>query len=222
MTHDPSSATRIAAVAPPVTARSRMRETHADQGTLIMDPDQGNHALATAQTILASQGFAPPVAPISVRPAAPSLPDGGIVLEQTASSWSRPKPKADSSFVMLLMAAMAMIAALASIALMASRPDTEEAPVKVVAAAQPAPPLPPAPIVAPPVPAVATPDAIDVDDAPVAKPVPVAAKPVVVAPVQPSAAKPADKKAAKAAPGADQKKTLEQLLDELGEEQLKR
>lgn len=224
------SETRLAVFSPATGAPLAIKgEAYADEGTLILEP--------------IAPSYPPP--PSSMRPPAESWTDRAWsvpVSDRTGASalGERPRPAPRSSPAMLMVGAAAVMAGLVSLGLMrADEPRAESAPV-AAAAAQPMMVAPVAqPVIAAPVaqpvvaPAPATPApapaAIEVDDevapapviaarvapkaAPVAK-APPAPRPVAAAP----APAPAKKKAAQSA----EDKTLEQLLEQLGEEQLKR
>lgn len=151
-----------------------------------------------------------------------------------------------SAAAMLVIAAGAMLAALASIGFM-HKSNHDAAPAEamptgvaaVAATATPAVALPPAPI-APPVAAPAAPEAIDMDDVKPTEAKPAVASAPALAPAAARASAPAQARATSgsapaaasapaagktkpAAPsGSAQQKALEDLLEQLGEEQLKR
>lgn len=215
-----------------------LSEQFADEGTLILEP--APISVAPPSSMRPMTYSVPP--PSSVRPPMPSWDDRSGWAPETANESTKSTRLAPnrqvsarerSASAMLLIATAAMLAALASIGFMnkAERRIDNDGATATAAAAQPvtvesnasAIPAPLAAPIAPPV------QPIDIDEErPATAPAPKAAAPIaapVAAPVvaaQPKPAKEAKDAKEKAPSQTAQQKALEDLLEQLGEEQLKR
>ena len=225
-------------------------EQYADEGTLILEPSSPISIAPSSfipppppSSMRPMMYSVPP--PSSVRPPMPSWDDRSGWAPSTPNEVTKstriPPKSTHSASAMILMATFAALAALMSIGFMQKSKRTAENETPVASAAPP-------PVVVEsnaaviPAPVAPPAQAIDMDDdakpaAPVAAPKPVVN--VNVAPAQPQAAQPqvtpvvrtappsqaapAPAAPAKKAPSQTaQQKALEDLLDQLGEEQLKR
>lgn len=208
-------------------------EAYADEGTLIMEPAAPSvppPPLSSMRPPMDSWGDRAWSIPVSDRTGASGMP-------MTMPVSAAPARPARSSSALILLGAAAAMAALASVVLVNATAQDAPRPAAASAVAvpstpavfPPAPQLPVAPPVAEPAPPVAAQPVVTIEVAPSAPPpsapAVAAPKPVSAPRVAPSpAAKPAPKPVAAKPSGAAhaQAKTLEELLDQLGEEQLKR
>lgn len=243
------SQTRLGIPRPPKSERhpqpAMQGEQYADEGTLILEPSSPASLAPSSfipppppSSMRPRMVSVPP--PSSVRPPMPSWDDRSgwapASTNEVTKSTRIPSKSEHSASAMVLMATLAMLAALVSIGFMHKAKQASESEAPAAAAAPPpvvsesnAAVLPAAPV-APPA------QTIDMDDevkpaAPVAAAKPAVAPqaaPVVrvAAPAQtatPAAAAAPPKPAKEKTPSQTaQQKALEDLLDQLGEEQLKR